>query len=370
MNTKSRLWYVDNLRIFLISLVVLHHLAITYGAPGSWYYNESQADMPEILPLAMFVASNQSFFMGMFFFISAFFIFPSINRKGTSRFMNERLLRLGVPLLIFYFILSPISVFVVNRYIYDQEITLIEYIVHGYGVGFGPLWFVEALLLFTLMFIALKSFIANIKLSFPGTGAIIAAALIVGVLQFIIRIWLPVGWSMTFTSFQFPFFVQYLVLFVFGLIAWQNNWLDKITVRAAKHWFWFAQILIFIAFPVMFYLGGTSDEGTDAFMGGLTWQSLAYALWEQLLGFSLIAALTGLFRQYFNTQGKFARFLSGSAYAVFIFHTLILVILSALFVSWQAPQLVKLVALAPLALVLSFLCAGLLQKMPVLRKVL
>lgn len=32
--TKNRLFYVDNLRIFLIALVVLHHLIITYGAPG------------------------------------------------------------------------------------------------------------------------------------------------------------------------------------------------------------------------------------------------------------------------------------------------------------------------------------------------
>jgi len=34
--TINRLYFIDNLRIFLISLVVLHHLSITYGAPGDW----------------------------------------------------------------------------------------------------------------------------------------------------------------------------------------------------------------------------------------------------------------------------------------------------------------------------------------------
>lgn len=105
MNKSTRLFYIDNLRIFLIILVVLHHLAITYGAPGGWYYNKSEAGFPEILPMSMFVATNQSFFMGMFFMLSAFFIIPSLERKGIRKFGSDRLLRLGVPLLLFYFVL-------------------------------------------------------------------------------------------------------------------------------------------------------------------------------------------------------------------------------------------------------------------------
>ena len=35
--TKNRLLYIDNIRILLISLIVLLHLVITYGGPGDWY---------------------------------------------------------------------------------------------------------------------------------------------------------------------------------------------------------------------------------------------------------------------------------------------------------------------------------------------
>ena len=35
-----RLLFIDNIRIFLVSLVILTHLAITYGAVGYWYYKE------------------------------------------------------------------------------------------------------------------------------------------------------------------------------------------------------------------------------------------------------------------------------------------------------------------------------------------
>src|SRR5680860_416327 len=125
---KSRLVYIDNLRIFLISLVVLHHLSITYGAPGGWYYNESQAGLPEAVPMAMFVATNQAFFMGMFFFISAFFVVPSLQRKGTGEFLKDRLIRLGIPLLVFFFLLNPLTIFIHNRFIEGADVSLINYI--------------------------------------------------------------------------------------------------------------------------------------------------------------------------------------------------------------------------------------------------
>ena len=126
-DTKNiRLDYFDNLRIFLISLVVLHHLSITYGASGSWYYNESAAGFPEIVPYSMFTATNQAFFMGMFFFISAYFIAASLNKKGSIRFLKERLVRLGVPTILFFFFLHPLTVFIVNRFIRTKEVSTLR----------------------------------------------------------------------------------------------------------------------------------------------------------------------------------------------------------------------------------------------------
>jgi glucans biosynthesis protein C len=150
--SKSRLFYIDNLRIFLIGLVVLHHLIITYGAPGGWFYNESHADFPLIFPMALFVATNQAFFMGMFFFVSAYFILPSLNKKGTGIFLKERLIRLGIPLIVFYFLLHPLTIFIRDKYIFESENTLIDLVKNPHVWGFGPMWFVEALLIFTAVF--------------------------------------------------------------------------------------------------------------------------------------------------------------------------------------------------------------------------
>jgi len=56
--TKVRLYFIDNLRILLITLVVLHHLAITYGHTGGWYYYEGQPDDLTTLVFLLFNAQN------------------------------------------------------------------------------------------------------------------------------------------------------------------------------------------------------------------------------------------------------------------------------------------------------------------------
>lgn len=168
-NSTSRLFYIDNLRIFLISLVVLHHLAITNGAPGGWYYNESQAEFPAIIPLSVFVASNQAFFMGMFFFISAYFILPSLLRKGTKVFLKKRLVRLGIPLLIFYFFLYPLTIYIRNKFILAKDDTFTELFLSSNEWGFGPMWFVEVLLIFTIAYLLFRLVKKKIILPFTST---------------------------------------------------------------------------------------------------------------------------------------------------------------------------------------------------------
>lgn len=65
--TTSRSNYLDQIKIVLTVLVILHHAFITYGAPGGWYYKQPiENNALASMLLTMFVATNQSFFMGFF----------------------------------------------------------------------------------------------------------------------------------------------------------------------------------------------------------------------------------------------------------------------------------------------------------------
>ena len=100
----SRLFFVDHLRAVLAILVVLHHVALVYGAsvPG-FYYIEPPFTSPGVInPLAylallVFALFNQAWFMGAFFLLAGYFTPESFDRKGAGAFLMGKLVRLGIP---------------------------------------------------------------------------------------------------------------------------------------------------------------------------------------------------------------------------------------------------------------------------------
>src|SRR5512135_1384592 len=97
----TRMLYVDNIRLTLTVILVVFHLAITYGAVGSWFYVERPSEMISSVLLTLFTALNQGYFMGLFYFAAGYFVPISLDRKGTWGFLRDRLIRLGIPLLFF-----------------------------------------------------------------------------------------------------------------------------------------------------------------------------------------------------------------------------------------------------------------------------
>ena len=84
---KTRIYFVDYLRGALVSLVILHHTAITYGGSGSFYYTEPATDPVASLVLTLLTNFNQAWFLGAFFLLSAYFTPGSFDRKGAKLFI-------------------------------------------------------------------------------------------------------------------------------------------------------------------------------------------------------------------------------------------------------------------------------------------
>ena len=115
---KRRMAYLDNVRSLVIFLVITMHAAVTYSGIGGWYYKEGSLEYLS-LPEQVFFAFSQSFlqswFMGILFFISAFFATKALAKRGSFNFIKERLFRLGLPLLLYIFIISPIINFLILK---------------------------------------------------------------------------------------------------------------------------------------------------------------------------------------------------------------------------------------------------------------
>jgi len=200
--TKNRLMYIDNIRLLVITLAVLMHIAVTYSGLGRWVYNEpGQVGIIQTVIFGFYQAFTQGFAMGIMFMIAGYFIPESYDSKGFSRFLKDRFFRLGVPTLIFMLIVGPITnglVLVHGNYEASILETYAEYIIGFHFIGgSGPLWFAFALLIFSLIYALIRKFICpKGKVSnkdIPSFPKILLLIILMGVCTFLVRIVQPVG---------------------------------------------------------------------------------------------------------------------------------------------------------------------------------
>ena len=373
MIRKKRQYYIDNLRIFLTCLVVLHHLAIGYGGPGLWYYNEANPNQTSIILLSVFIATNQAFFMGMFFMISSYFLEKSLRRKNRKEIIIDKLKRLGIPLIFYALIISPIIFYLLEVFDKNNTISFSKFLTNISWFGFGPLWFVAALLIFTFIALFFNFSQTNeneTEQGFIANWQILGLAIGIAIITFIVRIWFPVGWALQPLGFQFAHFPQYIVLFYLGIVASRNFWFKRISYKQGITWLLAVSFLVFIGFPLVFYFGGALTLGNEIFMGGLTIQSFIYTMWEQIVGIGLIVGLIGVFQEKFNEQGNFLKVASTSSYTVFIIHALVLVSISLAVKNVNVNPTLKFLILSPIVLIVCFKVGNFIRKLPYLKKIL
>ena len=118
---------------------------MVYGGIPPFYYWEPPTNDPLAgLALLVFVLFNQAWFMGAFFLLAGYFTPGSFDRKGPGVFLKDRLLRLGIPLLIWIFVLNPISS--IGYFQMPASLTgntaPLTWQVYPYLLGLGPLWFI------------------------------------------------------------------------------------------------------------------------------------------------------------------------------------------------------------------------------------
>jgi glucan biosynthesis protein C len=248
---RRRLYFVDNLRTLLIILVVVFHLAVTYGASGYWPYREGQPDDLTALVFTLFTAINGTYVIGMFFMIAGYFTPRSYDRKGFGSFLKDRLLRLGIPLLIYILVFDPLIVYAIGVVVHGSQASFWQFL-QGYfvdyrGLGVGPMWFVEGLLILTVLYALWRLLPIPVsrwpqpKGNLPGNLAVALFALGLGVVTFVVHVWLPIGWIYEPLGLPIPLFPQYVTLFVVGILA------KEMSDSSYAVYFIHALVLVFLA---------------------------------------------------------------------------------------------------------------------------
>lgn len=372
---KKRIYYLDKIRILLCLLVIGQHVTIAYGGSGTWYYIEEVHNMVINSIFTIYNAVCQSFFMGLFFFISAYFTVPSYNKKGCKDFLKDRAVRLFVPLCIFYFILCPTTKYFVEKMYLKKSVSYCDYLINSIltmtNTGVGPLWFVEALILFSCAYVLYRKMRNNKiikKIDFPERKCIFAFMIILGLVTFIVRIFFPSGQE--FLGMKLGYFPQYIALFALGSIAYENKWLEQITEKTSSFYFrtaigCFVLLIAVIGIAIIY-----GDTDFDKYLGGVSFKAFLYAMWEPFMCVGISLKLITYFRKKHDVPSKVWTGLALDTYPVFVIHAPISVFLECLLIGYGLNPFIKFIGVYIITCIICFAASHfVLRRVVLLRKI-
>ena len=176
-------------------------------------------------------------------------------------------MRLLIPLLLYDLLLNPLVFYIAGGLRGSYWSYYGNYLIHvGGSIGIGPSWFIEVLLLFSLLYVAWRGLsrqrphAAERPGKLPSTRAIYGFIFALALVSFVVRIW----WSAFSRPFNLPvgYFPQYISFYILGLIAYRRNWFFALTPRMGKDWLRTALIALLVVLLVMipFMMSGAGTQ--------------------------------------------------------------------------------------------------------------
>jgi len=330
-----RLYYLDNLKSCLTLLVLVHHTLGAFGGIGSLGLSVGNFRNPFQVFAGTLQILNQSYFMSLFFFISAYLTPPSLDKKGPAAFLADRLRRLGLPFLAFFLVVGPLQALYVDAFV--RKVPL------SFNPNAGQCWFVGWLLVFNAALLATSG--PKVALQLPSLPVLCALGAALGLLQGLQIALLPAYFFMPITFGSLPFDAAF---FAAGIAAARGGWLQQppsaATARGAK----LGAALLALGFAggmaALYAQGGglgllnrnacgtPPDRGEgSAPLGVLLGALLALTTLAGVYAMCVSVAALHVFRAHCDVTSALWQWLSSASYAVYLVHSVVVLPLTHAF---------------------------------------
>ncbi|MFX1477365.1 MAG: acyltransferase family protein [Promethearchaeota archaeon] len=396
MNTEStvtRYLFLDNIKVLFTILVIFWHTMVTYGDVGWWYYKESNPIDPfsEIFFLLVVSIGGvfQTSLLGLFFLLGGYFTPKSYDRKGVRSFWKERLIRLGIPLILYIVLINPLMIYILSKLgippwstnpmlqgtfldFYFSSFLSWENFINFISFG-GPMWFLRVLLIFTALYTLWRQItkLTSVQrkipkvFSIPRYSYLLLLAIGLGFLTFLIRIVFPID----VRPLEIPWgqIIQYLTMFSIGVICIRYLWFEIMTKKHVKIWLITIIVSLIIIF-IDFFIAMAKGVDLVDFTGGANLHAFLFALVDNVISMGVIFVLIKVFYAKFNKQGPTLRNLSINAYYMYLLHPPILVVVSLGFASLDLYPIIKIAIVFPLTVIFCYLVSHYIFKKINLKK--
>lgn len=416
-----RLAWIDHLRAGTFLLLLWDHSVHAYA--DKWGRFHFFRDFERSGIWDVFYMHDNSVIMPLLFFIFGLFVFPAAAKKGTKRYIKERLIKLGIPYIIGIPFIVPLLIYPRYQYLTNPLMEYGEFWKTVYFQeklqGGGPFWVLYCLLLFTLIALALDKVVPGVRRTL-GRMALWGKAHALGIFSVfsltsvvilgISDILWGAPWWVGFGHFdtqgetfwvvldkitnlfhlQGSRFLTHALYFTAGIALSQAGltFQDDFWKTISGKWAWWLVLMALFGtaytwYSLTYFEGGAySDEAHRIVDAGGTWQEAWPVLKETvpmtlvrttLHGFfCLFQVLTyvSLFHRFMNYTNRFWSWYTPCAYGIFLLHEVPVIWLQYLLADVMLPTFGKVLIVFLLGFLSTWLFVDVIRRAPFIKRIL
>ncbi len=357
---KTRIYFLDNLRTFLIFLVVLLHSGLVYefALENSWIVVDT-AKCNNIGLVRMYL---DLFVMFSIFFISGYFVRYSVKGKTSCEFVKSKLKRIMLPWVIGVLTLIPAfkAIFLYSRGLPQEEWFTYFHFYQRVGTDLtffanNPvqnwLWFLPVLFLFQLIYLGLiKTKVLELKISLK-TGVLLTF-LVSAFYAVLVSVSGYPGWTHTvLLHFQNERLLVYFSSFLLGALCNKLNVLETFR-KNWKHYLWINVVLsislaVFTAFALNLFFNMITPGRNHFFITHII-DIIVLHTSATLSMMAFLYVLIYLFKFRFNKINPLMGQLNRNSYPVYIIHVVVMGVIAVILLQIPLPAVAKYLILTTL----------------------
>jgi glucans biosynthesis protein C len=358
--STNRVNYLSMLKIFLVCIVVLYHTSQGYTIDSKWPIKDPNSNDFADFMLNFFLLITNTYFMALFFFISALFIPESIERRGIKKYIIERMKRLGIPILIFMFMVFPLIGMLRNNQVDTLTCITKNYFSFSNGkINFFHTWFLVLLLFFTILYCIYALYGANPKvfirkLSLQKT---LMFSFLVSIIVFISRISFTPGFVIPVLYIEPSRLILYIIMFILGTIACKGNLISSINKELTRSWIFISVLLVLLSPIIRIFIKHKTViiKYNDTWIYLVKLNTLIVCFWETFLCFGISIVLIYLFKKYLDISNSYINILSNSSLGVYLIHPFIVILIQWTLLSFSMNTFLKVLLVGFSSICISFL---------------
>jgi uncharacterized membrane protein YcfT len=336
----TRICFLDNLRTFMIFLVVVIHTGIVYDSSGGGEYfwivfdlstNTFSGILNQIIDLMV---------MPTIFFVSGFFAPLSLKNEPGRAFLKRRFRRLMIPWIFAVFTLIPLYkvIFLYSRNMPQENWATYFHFSNGI-FSQSWLWFLPVLFLFDILYLLLAKARIDIS-SIPLRSAAPAVSFIGFVSLFCMDFFGGRGWTKTpLLDFQNERLLIYFMVFLLGSLCFkQKTFLPE---GGGKKLYGVLCLFVCISLTLSMLLQFHAMRHIGRYLVSGAVDALLHQLTLLLSMLGLMVVVINTFRFYLNKTGKTGTELNKNSYGVYIIHPVVLGVFALPLLDTAIPSFVK-----------------------------